>query len=396
VKVLMVNSMYPPKYKGGAEKAISLLAESMQKKGYQVVVVCLHKNNEESIDEVNGVKVYRFPIDNTYWPYYRKETVGAFKKLLWHIRDCWNQSAVKRFARVLEVERPDVIHTHNLSGLSVALWKEGYSRNIRIVHTMHDYYLLCVRSTLFSRGRACNRQCVQCSLLRLQHAQASQYVSHIVSVSSYVLNRHLEAGYFKGIPSSVIRNVNNTLKISGNISRCGNQNDLIFGFMGAIVPEKGIEYLLEMFTKLNDQGCLLHIAGGGSPAYIKQLQNAFDRPNIIWLGFISPQEFYSRVDVMVVPSLWHDPLPYVVLEAVDAGKPLICAKSGGIPEAAASAGKVIFYDAFSKEDLYNALKIASNNKDIWRTSYPRVSRTENEFDNDYVVDKYISCYSGKR
>src|SRR5581483_1582506 len=51
-----------------------------------------------------------------------------------------------------------------------------------------------------------------------------------------------------------------------------------------------------------------------------------------FLGFVAARELLEAVDVLVVPSIWAEPLPRSILEAYAAGVPVIGADSGGISD----------------------------------------------------------------
>ena len=60
--------------------------------------------------------------------------------------------AARRIGKILDAETPDVVNTHNVCGFSLAAWREVKRRRVRLVHTLHDCYLLCSRSVLFRNG----------------------------------------------------------------------------------------------------------------------------------------------------------------------------------------------------------------------------------------------------
>src|ERR1700733_2358789 len=142
MKILIISALYPPHVIGGAEKAAAQLAEALVRRGHGVVVVTLHPGPREDVDELNGVRVYRLPMDNFYWPFGRKEKPNTLRRLAWHLREIWNPAAARRIGRILDAEMPDVVNTHNVAGFSLAAWREVKRRNLRLVHTLHDYYLM--------------------------------------------------------------------------------------------------------------------------------------------------------------------------------------------------------------------------------------------------------------
>ena len=54
--------------------------------------------------------------------------------------------------------RPDVVHTHNLPGISTGIWETCRRLGRPVVHTLHDYQLLCPRTSLMrTNGEPCPR-----------------------------------------------------------------------------------------------------------------------------------------------------------------------------------------------------------------------------------------------
>ena len=94
-------------------------------------------------------------------------------------------------------------------------------------------------------------------------------------------------------------------------------------FLGRLVPEKGIHYLIEAYQKLNTEKKLV-IAGGTSDTdgYVKQLyEMARDSPSIIFTGFQQGpvlEELYSNAFLYVLPSDLEG-MPLTLLEAMNYG-----------------------------------------------------------------------------
>src|SRR5262249_38354253 len=114
----------------------------------------------------------------------------------------------------------------------------------------------------------------------------------------------------------------------------GAESDRIrFGFLGQLRPVKGIEELVDAFLSLPSGSAELLIAGKGDAAYERLLKaKTAERDDVRWLGFVDPQQLLNEIDVLVVPSLWQEPLGLVILEAFAHGRPVIGSQRGGIPE----------------------------------------------------------------
>ncbi len=84
--------------------------------------------------------------------------------------------------------------------------------------------------------------------------------------------------------------------------------------------------------------------------------------NILIEGpFKDMREVYSKTRLLLIPSMWGEPFPRVVLEAAASGIPIIASNDGGLKEAVGNAGIII--DNFSnKEDWVKEIKKMDNEK----------------------------------
>lgn len=376
---------------GGAEVSVSLLAEAFMRNGHHVAVVCLQKAGDVSVGDRNGIRTYRLQIDNAYWPFGQDRKPPRLERLRWHLRDTWNRRAAKRFGSILDIEKPDVVHTNNLTGFSVSLWAEAKRRGIRIVHTLRDYSLVCKRSTLFSKGATCERRCLSCQTMTLPHLYASRMVDAVVSNSQYVLDRHLELGFFPGTPHKVIYNIADTS--ARPPARPPSDPDLIFGFIGRVEPEKGIDVVLKAVSLLPNSGWQLKIAGKGLEAYERDLKEKFDNPRIKWLGFAKPTEFYSAVDVCLISSVWPEPLPRTLIESINAGRATICSTAGGIPEISHFSTSLGSYEPSDFRKLAELMTQAISEAPKWKKSFPPPPDFAASFTPEAVTRQYFEVYS---
>lgn len=160
----------------------------------------------------------------------------------------------------------------------------------------------------------------------------SARVQCVIGISNYILQRHLDAGYF---PHAALRKV--IYNASAPRSRASvptpNQNDGVrFGFVGRLIPGKGLEALLQAFQQLGQTEASLVVAGDGDPDYVRGLQTSYAVPGVTFMGHVAPSVAYERIDVLVAPSLFSEALGRVVLEAYQYGIPAIVSNRGGLPE----------------------------------------------------------------
>lgn len=326
MKIAILNTLYHPYKIGGAEVSVQLLAESLVDRGHSVSVITLHDATGSSLDHLNGVTLYRLPLRNVYWPF--AGNPGRPMRLLWHLIDIYNPLARADVSRLLEQIQPDILHTNNLAGFSVAVWDAARTRGIPVIHTSRDYYLIHPNCMLYAANRNQDPNSLPCRLFSFIKKWRSQHISHYVGISNHVRALHKKQGYFRGIPAEVIYNPVTQPALSEHDAATGL---VTLGYMGRIEPAKGIETALQVCQRLGP-GYRLLVAGSGDASYMTKLQTTFADLNIDWLGHVSPERFFPAIDILLMPSQWAEPLGRVVLEANSHGVPVVGSRSGGIPE----------------------------------------------------------------
>ena len=133
-----------------------------------------------------------------------------------------------------------------------------------------------------------------------------------------------------------------------------------FGFIGSIIPVKGIDLLIDSFTNvLKDYPtATLDIAGNYSEDFGKNLkEKTKDISNIRWLGVVQKEEkkrFFDNIDVLCVPSL-DDPCPLTVLEGVMLGKLIITTDKVGSNYVCKNGENGYITSAGSTDELVHAI-----------------------------------------
>lgn len=335
MRILFANTVYPstlhPEIFGGADTFSKRLCESLVERGHSVQVVrCGPVREHWQPEEVNGVKIATLPVRNIYSPWLGRPK-NALVRAMWHLVDdrC---SAVPGFEAILDGFRPDVFHSNVLAGLTTGLWSKASGRDVPIVHTLHDYYLTCPRSLRFRSEGRCASTCTSCRVLTGRRRSAAKLVDTVVSVSNRTLEVHREDGVFaNGANSIVIRNpppiVQNEQVPVDAVNR-----PLVFGFLGRSCIEKGSLELAAAFRDIQALQARLVVAGHVDDVTKARMIEEAGPADIEFVGFVSPEEFFTQIDVMVLPSLWEEPSPMTIGEAFAYSRPVIGSRRGGIPE----------------------------------------------------------------
>ena len=363
MRVLIVNTLYPPAQVGGAERSVAQLAQGLTRAGVEASVLTLKPGRETVNERIDGVPVQRLPLRNLYWPYDGARR-PAFRRAIWHGLEAANSLMDDQVDRAVARVRPDLIHLHLTTGFSLSVYRAATRRDLPMVQTLRDWSMLCARASLFRRGRRCERRCGSCVLLTAGKRARSQGVNHVIGLSGPVLETHRAAGYFRRTPGSVIGNAAGAAAIAPRPS-LAEAPTMRFGFLGRIEPEKGIEVLLAATRRL-DGHWTLNIAGRGEEDYVQALRRAYEDPRIVWLGQVEGEAFWPRVDVLVAPAVWAEPFGRSVAEAVQQGRGVIASRIGGLPEAAQGAGMSALIEPGNADALTTSMQAAVDQPERWR------------------------------
>src|SRR5690348_266209 len=335
--ILVANNVYPPIVAGGAELIVAYLCEELVRRKHRVTVVstCAPDMEPYPVETRNGVEVIRFFPSNVYWSFDR---VGEprLKKLIWHVRDAWNTESSRRLHAVMESGRPDLLHTHVIDGMSASIWGRAHRAGIPVIHTAHDYHLLCPRAFLLSKQwQICSRPTIPCRLYRNWHLGTTRYVDLFVSPSRFLLDLHKQAG-IRPLNSAVVHNgiplPDNIVQLNDNHA-AGTRTRFIL--LTRLTVEKGVRVALAAMAQVPRRlGIELTIAGKG-PLEEEVRAAAARDPRIRFIGFIEGEEKYralTQAGYLFLPSLWYENAPVAIIEAAAYGLGVIGSAIGGIPE----------------------------------------------------------------
>lgn len=342
MRVAIVNTLYPPTNVGGAERSVAVLAEALAATGDEVHVIALDDIKAASIEVVTGVTVHRLPHGNLYWPF-ADDRPALARRIGWQAKDRGMAAVTADVRKLLQDLRPDILHTNNLTGFGSGVIPIARDLCIPVIHTLRDFSLLCARASLFRSGKDCKARCLSCRVLTGPRMKAARDVQIVVGNSEYMVTRHRAEGLFGKTPARTIFNAVPGISAASADAGEASSPTLRIGFLGAVKPEKGIEELLEACRSLPASGWTLTIGGKGDGGYVNALKARHAGLPIMWSGFVAADRFYEEVDLVVIPSIWPEPMPRVLIEAIAHGLPVFVSDAGGAPEVAAlHAGATVY------------------------------------------------------
>jgi glycosyltransferase involved in cell wall biosynthesis len=388
MKLLFVNTLYAPHAVGGAERSTQWLAEACAQQGHEVSVATLDRATEVSGEVLNEVRVHRLPLANFFWPWDgRRHRASPF----WHVRDIDNTVMERRFGQVLDTVAPDLVHTNALAGFSVSAWRACAVRDVPIIHTQRDYYLLCPNSSMYRRGENCDGPCTRCAIFNARKRELSRLVGGVIGISRHMLEVHQRHAFFPhALFQRVIPNAYRAAHpVAEQTSRPSNL-PLRLGFLGRQTPEKGLEVLLAASARQTAGRVEVLIAGSGREEYMADLRKRY--PAARFLGYQQPADFFAQIDVLVIPSLWHEPLGRVVVEANAHGIPVIASQRGGLPELVEEGVNGFLFDPDSPDQLDATLERFLSSVRLASDMRAACLEKAEEFQPSRIATRYLASY----
>lgn len=307
------------------------MAETQAAQGHVVHACSLVREPSEASSR-NGVHVRPLRARNPLW-IADSAKYPAPVRLANKTATVLNYKVASEFGALLDDIEPDVLHTHSMVELPPAVWDQAARRGVPIVHTLHDYDLLCIRGALFKDGRRCHSRHAACRVLSAPKRALHDRIAAVAAVSRSVLDTHLDHGLFNHLPSSRRRIIWNPARSICNANprtARSRAEPLRFGFLGRLVGEKGLGPLIEACRKLPEMGWTLHIAGEG---YDRPAFEALARGlPIQFEGYVEAAKFLAGIDVLICAPLWEEPFGLTTIEAYAAGCRVIGSSQGVIGE----------------------------------------------------------------
>jgi glycosyltransferase involved in cell wall biosynthesis len=163
--------------------------------------------------------------------------------------------------------------------------------------------------------------------------------------------------------------------------------------VGTISKSKGAFFLLDSFIKMNKQIKLTVVGNLQDKKDEEKIRLKYRRSNIDFPGFRDPEEMFQDIDVLIIPSLWNEPLSRVILEANSNGIPVIASKRGGIKEIVDEGNTGFLFDPAKKGDLEEKIEKFWDNPSLAFSMSDQCLKKAREFSPRKITEKYLKVYN---
>lgn len=341
MKILVCSNFYPPNFIGGAELIAHFHLKEMQKIGHEVLVF------SGKIDDAKE----QYLLENDVF-----ENVPIVK-IIAHSRDynidtdpLHKPKMIERFARILDSFQPDIIHYHNLKGLSIGMIQEGKNRNIYSVITFHDNWGFCYKNILIKNDLSIckdHNDCFNCSTYffynKLPIRIYKDYlmynlnlIDNWITPSKYIANNY-KPFYESEKEINVVWNGINIDRFKKIHNKKRDKDKIRFTFIGFLGAHKGILVLLDAVNRIKKKKFIINIIGDGhdKSVYEDYIGTNKLKEKVFLLGKIENKEIdniFESTDILILPSIWPENQPVTITEAMASKIPVIASNIGGIPE----------------------------------------------------------------
>jgi len=407
LRILMASDFYPP-FIGGAERQVQLLGRGLAQLGHEVHVATVGQNNLPEKEDDNGVTIHRLNGLSTKVPWFSKDPHRRFHPTF------PEPGIVSGMRQLIKEIRPDVVHASGW--ISYSCVAALFGSQIPFVISTRDYGYFCPTRTLLHHGQICQGpapwKCLNCSKVNygLPKAMAAtmgvlgnrrmlvKTVSAIHSVSTFVqdvMKRDLPdiPARIKNPHRVVIADIIAVDSLQEKTDHAQQGSHLPIEpyilFVGALQTNKGIQVLLDAYQLLASPPPLVLI-GSVWPDTPKQF------PKGVTVIYNAPHNLvmsaWEKCLFGVTPSVWPDPLPGVVREAMSQGKAVIGTRVGGIVDMIADGKTGLLIPPGDMYALADAMKKLMHDPEM-RERMGRAGQEDvKRFNADGIVPQFEILY----
>ncbi len=318
----------------GAERVQDLLALNLPEFGYAAGFACTRLDKFAAARVAQQIPLY-----------------AATMRHKFDLRPAWH------LARVIRDEGYELVHSHTARSALIGSLAAKLA-GVPLVHHLHSP---AARDTTRYWN---NRLNAIVERFALRHAAA------LVSVSQSLANYAESAGF----PTEQLHVVTNGVPVVGPlVDRHEPGPQWTLGTVALFRPRKGLEVLIESMARLVTAGCDVRLRAVGAfetESYRREVMQRVERlqlaSRIEWRGFrrdVTTE--LQAMDLFVLPSLFGEGMPMVILEAMAAGVPVAATRVEGVPEIIRDQIDGVLSDANDASSLSEAIRRVIEGRCSW-------------------------------
>lgn len=399
MNVLFLSELLYP-HGGGAELATYLYADLLSKANFNVRVITHRFDGETASWKRAGIEILRLQLlGRTSMKY---SMLSNFPVLF---------SSVLRES----IRWADIVYIPLYWYSAIPLAK---AQGKPVIIHLHNYILSCPMGTLFEvdQGSVCGGRSVACRagcILAHERESSRDPAGVLASVGLNSMGKNV-MGWLASLCDAIVcvskaqyrltaetisKNLANKLCVAYNPVpnvQFVESEGVDFGYFGGYSNSKGLPILykaLRLFNQHHKSG--VHILATKFGNLSKTLRVRLERAGFVLYGRLDEQDYeglFKQIRCVVVPSVWAEPLPYVVIEALLKGRLVLASKAGGIPEILEGCDGARLVEPGNHRRLADELEFMSSleHGDALELGIRNRNAILKRFDNERILQKFIS------
>ncbi len=397
MKILLTVPHFPPRRIGGSEWETLRVARGLQARGHRVRVLSVEEADRRTVpgalqgassrvrwtdDVYEGVLIRRLFLELGGLPprvEYDNELIGA------------------QVDELLADDRPDLLHLFSGYLLTLRPLLAARARGIAAIASLADMWVLCPRLHMrrtdgsLSTAPVDPLRCVRCvaeeqrryripgrlapqlmdwywgrhtgRIRNIEHRvefqrQALANADAVLSRSPFLLSMLARSGTVEETRLRFVRPGRSATHGSSAPKEKLPSDQLRLGYIGQIAPHKGVHVVVDAVGRLPGAPLTLDLHGEWTqfPDYARRIRAVADRDPRIrckprFTGDEQLSELHRSFDVLVMPSVWYECSPNVILESFVYKTPVVASNLGGIAEMISDGVDGLLFEADNSASL---------------------------------------------
>ncbi|HQJ05871.1 MAG TPA: glycosyltransferase family 4 protein, partial [Spirochaetota bacterium] len=229
--------------------------------------------------------------------------------------------------------------------ISPSIYRFFKKKGVKTVQTIHNYRFLCPNGLFFKNGKVCElcaggyfynavkHKCYKNSkifsllysaIIKLNYNVFRNFIDGHIALTKFTKLKLVDSGFSA---DKIFIKANGM----ADKRRSFSESKKYFLYIGRLSKEKGVDFLLDSFSKMPDMKLIIAGDYSKSPEYFEKYK---DCPNINFFGFADETQKETLINeslAVIVPSVCYDNYPVALVEAFRAGITAVGSSIGGIP-----------------------------------------------------------------
>jgi len=400
MRVLLCHNNYT--VQGGAEVFVHEVARVLRDNGHSVAFLAA----DEKDSDVRWKQYFPASVDDNTS---KVAAITQFPKMVYSVES-------KRAAeRIIDEFKPDLVHCFAIyTKLTPSILDVFRAKGVPVVCSFNDYKHICPNYKLFHHGKLCEscrgkhfwhaawNRCAHDSLLYSTAAALESYAHRVLDIyrknvrvflfaSEYMAQKTRQFWGQHSFRSEILRNPFDAS--SYPMQAVPGDYALYFG---RLIDEKGVDILVKAAAIAADVPVVV-VGDGPDRGRLEKLNQELDCRNVDFVGEKwgkDLDQILAACRYVVVPSLWHENFPYVILQAFAMGKPVLGSNRGGIPELVENGERGIVYDAEDEHSLARHMNaLHADDTEVRRLGKNAKQYVDEEFNDNRFYDRLMDIYT---